>query len=99
MGGIIKMTAYLIPLIIGFFFAFSLQKAGLGHYHRIVNQFRFKDNTVMKLMMTGISVGLVGIYTLKDLGFIQLDQVSSTYIVGNLLGGLLFGVGMAVAGT
>jgi len=53
----------------------------------------------MKLMMTGISVGLVGLYTLKDLGFIQLDQVSSTYILGNLVGGLLFGVGMALAGT
>lgn len=93
------MVTYIVPLVIGFFFAFSLQKAGLGHYHRIVNQFRFKDNTIMKYMMTGISVGLVGIYALKDLGLIQLDQVPSTYIVGNLIGGLLFGVGMAVAGT
>lgn len=93
------MVTYVVPLIIGFFFALSLQKAGLGHYHRIVNQFRFKDNTIMKLMMSGISVGLIGIYALKDLGLIQLDQVPTTYIVGNLLGGLLFGVGMAVAGT
>lgn len=93
------MTSYIVPLVIGFFFAFSLQKAGLGHYHRIVNQFRFKDNTIMKFMMTGISVGLIGIYALKDLGLIQLDQVPTTYIVGNLVGGLLFGVGMALAGT
>lgn len=93
------MTTYVVPLIIGFFFAFSLQKAGLGHYDRIVNQFRFKDNTIMKYMMTGISVGLVGIFALKDLGVIQLDQVPSTYIVGNIVGGLLFGVGMAIAGT
>lgn len=93
------MMTYVVPLVIGFFFALALQKTGLGHYHKIVNQFRFKDNTVMKFMMTGISVGLVGLYTLKDLGFIQLDQVSSTYIFGNLLGGLLFGVGMALAGT
>jgi len=93
------MMIYVVPLVIGFLFAFALQKAGLGHYHKIVNQFRFKDNTVMKFMMTGISVGLVGLYGLKDLGFIQLDQVSSTYIVGNLLGVLLFGVGMALAGT
>ena len=99
MGGIIKLMTYFVPIVIGFFFALSLQKAGFGHYHKIVNQFRFKDNTVMKLMMTAISVGLIGIYTLKDLGFIQLDQVSSTYILGNVLGGLLFGVGMAIAGT
>lgn len=93
------MATYVVPLIIGFLFAFSLQKAGLGHYHRIVNQFRFKDNTIMKFMMSGISVGLVGIFTLKDLGLLQLDQVPSTYVVGNLVGGLLFGVGMAIAGT
>jgi len=93
------MMTYVVPIAIGFFFAFALQKAGLGHYHKIVNQFRFKDNTVMKFMMTGISVGLVCLYALKDLGFIQLDQVSSTYILGNLLGGLMFGVGMALAGT
>lgn len=93
------MKTYLIPLIIGFLFAFALQKAGLGHYDKIVNQFRFKDHTVMKFMMTGISVGLVGLYGLKDLGLLRIDQVSSTYIAGNLLGGLLFGVGMALAGT
>jgi len=99
MGGNIKMMTYFVPIVIGFFFALALQKAGLGHYHKIVNQFRFTDNTVMKLMMTAISVGLICLYTLKDLGFIQLDQVASTYILGNLLGGLLFGIGMAVAGT
>lgn len=93
------MMTYAVPIVIGFFFSLALQKAGLGHYHKIVNQFRFKDNTVMKFMMTGISVGLVGIYTLKDLGLLEMDQVSSTYIAGNLLGGLLFGVGMALAGT
>lgn len=91
--------ANLIPIILGFFFAFSLQKVGLGHYDKIVNQFRFKDNTIMKYMMTGISVGLVGLYLLQDLGAIKLDQVTSTYILGNLVGGLIFGVGMAVAGT
>lgn len=93
------MTTYVLPLLIGFFFALTLQKAGLGHYDKVVNQFRFKDNTIMKFMMTGISVGLVGVYSLKDLGLLNLDQVSSTYIVGNLLGGLIFGVGMALAGT
>jgi len=93
------MMTYVVPIVIGFFFALSLQKSGFGHYHKIVNQFRFKDNTVMKLMTTAISVGLIGLYTLKDLGFIQLDQVASTYILGNLIGGLLFGIGMAIAGT
>lgn len=93
------MATYGVPLLIGFFFALTLQKAGLGHYHRIVNQFRFKDNTIMKFMLTGISTGLVGLYFLQDMGALKMDQVSSTYILGNLVGGLIFGVGMALAGT
>lgn len=93
------MASYALPLILGFFFALTLQKTGLGHYDKIVNQFRFKDNTIMKYMMTAISTGLVGLYLLSDLGLIELTQMSSTYIIGNLLGGLIFGVGMAIAGT
>ncbi|KLU60805.1 hypothetical protein CEB3_c27780 [Peptococcaceae bacterium CEB3] len=93
------METYVIPILLGFFFALTLQKAGLGHYHKIVNQFRFKDNTVMKYMLTAISVGLVGLYFLKDLGALKLDAVSSTYVLGNLVGGLIFGIGMAMAGT
>ncbi|MCM1565660.1 MAG: YeeE/YedE family protein [Dehalobacter sp.] len=93
------MTTILIPILIGLFFGFALQKAGLGHYDKIVNQFRFKDNTMMKFMMSAISVGLVGIYFLKDIGFLNLIAVPDTYVVGNLVGGLLFGIGMAIAGT
>lgn len=93
------MKAYVLPLLIGFFFGFLLQKAGMGHYRKIVNQFRLKDHTIMKFMMTAISVGLVGIFSLKDMNMISLDQIPTTYIAGNLAGGLLFGVGMAIAGA
>lgn len=93
------MANYALPLILGFFFALTLQKAGLAHYDKIINQFRFKDNTIMKFMMTAISTGLVGLYLLSDLGLLQLSQMSATYVLGNLIGGLIFGVGMALAGT
>jgi uncharacterized membrane protein YedE/YeeE len=93
------MVSYALPLIIGFFFALTLQKAGLAHYDKIINQFRFKDNTIMKYMMTGISTGLIGLYLLSDLGLLQLTQMNATYVVATLIGGLIFGVGMALAGT
>jgi len=43
-------------------------------------------------------VGMIGIYALKDLGLVTLLGTMPTYIVGNLVGGLIFGVGMAGAG-
>jgi hypothetical protein len=41
---------------------------------------------------------MVGVYFLKDLGLVKLIGTQPTYIVGNLVGGLIFGVGMAGAG-
>jgi len=92
------MIQYIPALIIGFAFGWLLQKAGLGRYSKIVNVFRFTDMAVLKFMMTALVVGMIGVYALKDLGLVTLVGTMPTYIVGNLVGGLIFGVGMAGAG-
>jgi hypothetical protein len=89
---------FVFPILIGFAFGFLLQKAGLSHYRNIVNVFRFTDLTVIKFMMTAIAVGMVGTFGLHATGAIALPVVSATYVVGNLIGGLIFGVGRAGAG-
>ncbi len=86
------------PLFVGFFFGWALQKAGLTKYHKIVNVFRFTDLAVMKFMLTSIAVAMVGTFGLNAMGLVTLPAVPSTYVVGNLVGGLIFGVGMAGAG-
>jgi hypothetical protein len=92
------MTNYLIALFLGVFFGFSLNKAGLTKYHKIVNVFRFTDLAVLKFMMTALVVAMAGLYTLRGLDLVTFPAVPATYIVGNLVGGLIFGVGMALAG-
>ncbi len=89
---------YVIALVLGAFFGFSLNKAGLTKYHRIANQFRFTDMMVMKFIMTALVVAMIGLYGLHGLGLVTFPAVPATYVVGNLVGGLLFGVGMALAG-
>lgn len=86
------------PLFVGFFFGWALQKAGLTKYHKIVNVFRFTDLAVMKFMLTSIAVAMVGIFGLSALSLVTVPAVPSTYVLGNLVGGLIFGVGMAGAG-
>lgn len=88
----------ILALILGIFFGFALNKAGLTKYHRIVDQFRLTDMTVLKFMMTALVVTMLGLYPLRAMGIITFPAVPETYIVGNLLGGLIFGIGMAVAG-
>ena len=92
------MNDLILPLVLGFGFGWSLQKAGLSKYHKIVNVFRFSDLAVLKFMMTTLAVSLVGVFALNTFGLIQLPTVPATYVVGNLVGGLIFGVGMAGAG-
>ena len=92
------MTNYILALLLGAAFGFSLNKAGLTKYHKIVNVFRFTDLAVLKFMMSGLVVSMIGLYALKEFGMIKFPSVPATYIVGNLVGGLIFGVGMALTG-
>lgn len=92
------MTNFILALFLGIFFGFSLNKAGLTRYNKIVNVFRFTDMAVLKFMMTALVVSMTGLYILRGLGLISFPNIPGTYIVGNLVGGLIFGVGMAITG-
>jgi len=92
------MLNYILALILGVFFGLSLNKAGLTRYNKIVNVFRFTDLAVLKFMMTALVVSMTGLYSLRALGLITFPNIPGTYLVGNLVGGLIFGVGMALAG-
>ncbi len=89
---------YLIAIFLGIFFGFTLNKAGLTKYHKIVNVFRLTDLAVLKYMMTALVVSMTGLYVLRGAGLVKFPTVPATYIVGNLVGGLIFGVGMALTG-
>ena len=89
---------FMIAGILGLGFGFSLNKAGLTKYHRIANQFRFKDMMVMKFIMTALAVAMIGLYALRGLGMVTFPTAPATYVVGNLVGGLIFGVGMSLVG-
>jgi len=92
------MGGLLSALVFGFCFGFLLNKVQLTKYDVIVNQFRFKDFTVLKFMLTTLLVAMPIVYLMQGMGFYTLSNIPSTYVVGNLLGGAIFGVGMAVGG-
>jgi hypothetical protein len=84
-------------LITGFILGFTIQKAKVVRYEVLVGQLRLKDFTMLKLMLTAVVVGMVGIYIFKDIGIVELS-IKSTQLVANILGGLIFGVGFALLG-
>ena len=88
----------IVPIFLGILFGFSLNKAGLTKYHKIVNVFRFTDMAVLQFMMTALVVAMSGLFILRGLGAVTFPNVPATYLVGNLVGGLIFGIGMALTG-
>jgi len=86
--------------LVGLVFGFLLQKAHVTRYHVIVSQFLLRDFTVLKVMLTAIIVGGVGIYGMLALGMLGPEDlhIKSAHLVTNLLGGAIFGLGMAVLG-
>jgi len=92
------MLNYIIAIVLGLAFGFLLNKAGLTRYQKIVNVFRLTDLAVLKFMMSALVVAMIGLYGFKALGLIAFPTVPATYVAGNLVGGLIFGVGMAATG-
>lgn len=88
----------LLGAITGLVFGFLLQKGGVTQYNTIVNQFRFKDFTVLKTMLTAIIVGAIGIYAMLQLGLIKGLSVKAAELGMNAVGGAIFGVGMVLLG-
>ena len=82
----------------GFLFGFLLQKGGVTRYSVIVGQFLLKDFTVLKVMLTAIIVGSAGIYGMRAIGLDVALHIKNATLLGNILGGLIFGVGMAILG-
>jgi len=88
----------LAALGIGFGFGWLLQRAGLARYDRVVNVFRFRDLTVLQLLLSALVVGAIGVRAAIALGLTPTVPVPATYWFGNFAGGLLFGAGMALSG-
>ena len=57
-----------LALLIGAAFSFLLHRGRVTSCNVIVNQFRLKDWTVLKVMLTAIIVGGVGVMVMADAG-------------------------------
>jgi uncharacterized protein len=84
--------------ITGFIFGFLLQRGGVTRYQVILGQFLMKDFTVAKVMLTAIIVGAAGIYGMLAIGMDIAMDIKNAQLVGNIAGGLIFGVGMVLLG-
>jgi uncharacterized protein len=93
-------AALATALLVGVAFGAALESAGLGSARKLVSQFYGEDLTVLKVMFTAIIVAMLGAFWLGAAGVVDLSRlaVPETFLVPQLVGGLIFGAGMAVSG-
>lgn len=91
------MPRLLLGLLTGFLFGFFLQKGRVSDRRVIVWQFLLRDFTVMKVMMTAILVGGIGVYAMLAAGWVQLS-VKPAHLLSIVAGALIFGPAMVFLG-
>lgn len=85
----------LVAILGGLAFGFLLQEGGVAKYNVLVGQLLLQDFTVVKIMLTGIVVGMVGIFTLNRFAKVNL-HLQPTRLGAQAIGGLVFGAGFAL---
>jgi hypothetical protein len=83
--------------VFGIVFGFLLQKGGVTKYDVIIGQLLLEDFTVIKIMLSAVITGMIGIHLMKSLGWIELNPKSGSW-GKNAIGGLIFGLGFALLG-
>ena len=92
-----KETALYLAPIFGIAFGWLLERGRVLDFNVIVNQLRLRDFTVLKVMLTAVVVGGIGVWLLVETGQARW-HLRDANMGGVVLGGLLFGVGMALYG-
>ncbi|MDP2358531.1 MAG: YeeE/YedE thiosulfate transporter family protein [Beijerinckiaceae bacterium] len=90
-------SALILAVVFGFAFGWLLHRGRVTNYDTILNQFRLRDFTVLKVMLTAIIVGGIGVLALTQMGYAKF-HVRDANMLATIIGAAIFGVGMVLYG-
>jgi len=92
-----KRIQLILGLLFGIIFGFLLQKSGVTTYEVMINELLLTDFTVLKVMLSAVITTMLLISVVLPSGSIKLQPKGGS-LKSSIIGGLLFGVGMATLG-
>jgi uncharacterized membrane protein YedE/YeeE len=100
LGVIGPRGALIASFVVGIAFGACLERSGLGSARKLMGQFDLTDLAVFKVMFSAIVTAMLGLFWLSRLGVLDVQKVylPDTFLLPQLVGGALFGVGFALAG-
>ena len=92
--------ALVSALAIGLAFGWFLERGGMGNARKLAAQFYNRDLAVFKILFSAVVTAMLGLFWLGWLGWVELSlvYVPGTWVLPQLLGGLIFGVGFVMGG-
>ncbi|MBN1570244.1 MAG: YeeE/YedE family protein [Acidobacteria bacterium] len=87
----------ILGLLLGICFGFLLQKGGVTTYDVIINQLLLNDFTVVKIMLSAVLTGMIGVHLLRSMGLARLHPKPGS-VGSSVIGGLIFGIGFGTLG-
>ena len=90
--------AHVYALFVGVAMGFLIQRVGASSPGMILRNLRLENLSIIKFMATTIAIGMLVVYGLNAVGVAMNFDIKPTFVLGVLVGGLVFGVGFAVGG-
>lgn len=90
--------AIIVGLLMGAVFGFALEKSRVFEPGIIVGQMQLRNFVMLKVFLTAVATGAVVLAILNGFGFVKL-QPKAAFYAADIVGGLILGVGIALAGA
>lgn len=100
LGSFNETGLILIAIAAGMAFGYILVSVGMGNPRKISAVFYGEDWSVMKIMFSAVVTAMLLTYSAYYMGFIDINlvQLANVNMTAVIVGGLIFGVGMAIGG-
>ncbi len=91
------MEGSISGLFVGLIFGFALQRGRFCMNSAFRDPLVFRDFTLLKAVALALIIQMMGFHALSHVGIIELAP-KTFYLIGAILGGFIFGIGMVIAG-
>ena len=98
MDWIIHPYIAILAVISGIIFGFLVNKSYLSRFDTVIGQLLLKNFTILKVFTTAIAVSATGVVLHSNLFSTSSLVLSSTPVIIAIIGGALFGIGLALFG-
>jgi len=92
------MISILLAVLLGGAFGYVMYRSGVAHPENIRKMLSLQNMKMMRMILLAIGIALIGVFGLSAINPDLVNFSVKTAYMGVIVGGLIFGIGFALAG-